>query len=88
MGRAAKSSPTPFRSHEPACGMPFEKPPAVFVEWQAATQAYVDAKEANKPLKPALVRARKAWLAIRDEPGFEPSPLALELMQEIMRPLQ
>ena len=27
--------------------MPSEKPPAVLVEWQAATPAYVDAREAN-----------------------------------------
>jgi hypothetical protein len=68
--------------------MPKEKPPAILVEWQAATQEYVDAKEANKSLEPARVRARKAWLAIKDDPGFEPSPFALELMEELMRPLQ
>ena len=50
--------------------MPSEKPPAVLVEWQAATQAYVDAREANESLGPALARARKAWIAIKDEPGF------------------
>jgi hypothetical protein len=68
--------------------MPKERPPAVLVEWQAATQAYVDAKEANESLGPTLARARKAWLAIKDKPEFEPSPFALELMEEVMRPLQ
>jgi hypothetical protein len=67
---------------------PKQDPPAEFVEWQAATQAYVDAREADRSLKLALARARKAWLMIKDKPGFEPSPFALELMEEIMRPLQ
>jgi hypothetical protein len=65
--------------------MPKKHPPAVLVEWQAAVQEYVDAKEANESIRPALARARKAWLAIRDEPGFEPSPFAIELMEEVMR---
>jgi hypothetical protein len=68
--------------------MPKARPPAVLVEWQAATQAYVDAKEADKPIKLALARARKAWVAIKDEPGFEPSAFALELMKEVMQPMQ
>lgn len=68
--------------------MPKAHPPAILVEWQSATQAYVNAKEANESIRPALARARKAWVAIKDEPGFEPSPFALELMEEIMRPIQ
>jgi hypothetical protein len=43
-----------------------KKPPAVLVEWQAATQAYVDAKEADQPLGSAQARVKKAWLAIKD----------------------
>jgi hypothetical protein len=64
-----------------------DEPPAVLVEWTVATQAYVDAKEANKPIKAKLARARKAWLAIKDEPGFKPSRFALKLMDEIMQPM-
>jgi hypothetical protein len=64
-----------------------KKPPAVLVEWQAATQAYVDAKEADQPLGSAQARVKKAWLAIKDEPGFTPSPFAIELMEEVMRPV-
>lgn len=41
----------------------------------------------NTAIQPALARARAAWIAIKDERGFEPSPFALELMAEIMRPL-
>jgi len=66
--------------------MKLKEPPAAFVEWQQAV--YVDTREANEPLEPALTRVRKAWAAIKDERGFEPSPFALELMAEAMRPLQ
>ena len=59
-------------------------PPAVLVEWQKATQAYVTAKETNQLTEEIRNRAREAWLAIKDKPGFEPSPFALELMAEIM----
>ena len=69
-------------SGESACR---QKPPAILVEWTAATQAYVDAREANQPIGPALARVRKAWLAIKDEPEFEPSWFALRLMGEVMR---
>jgi len=65
-----------------------EEPPAILVEWQQAMQNYVDAREANEPLEPALARLRKAWAALKDDPGFEPSPFAVELMAEVMRPLQ
>jgi hypothetical protein len=65
--------------------MPRQKPPAVLVEWQTATQAWADAKEANQLTAPILARARKAWLAIRDDPRLDPSPDALELMEEVMR---
>ena len=59
-------------------------PPVVLVEWQKATQAYVTAKETNQLTEEIRNRAREAWLAIKDKPGFEPSPFALELMAEIM----
>ena len=48
-----------------------EQPPAVLVEWQAATQEYVDAREADEPIGPALARVRKAWLAIKNEPRVQ-----------------
>jgi hypothetical protein len=68
--------------------MKLKESPAAFVEWQQAVQSYVDARESGKSLKPALARVRKAWLAIKDERGFEPSPFAVELMAEVIRPLQ
>jgi hypothetical protein len=51
-------------------------------------QAYVDACEAEALTRAIRVRAQSAWLAIKDAPGFEPSPEALQMMEEVMRPLQ
>ena len=78
----------PSRPTNPKGPISMKEPPAILVEWTTATQNYVDAREANEPLGPALTRLRKAWLAIKDDPGFEPSDFALELMAEVMRPLQ
>jgi hypothetical protein len=68
--------------------MPKEQPPAVLVEWQAAVQAWADAMENNQPIKAAQARARKAWLAIKDDPRLETTPEVLKLMDELMRPMQ
>jgi len=68
--------------------LPKEQPPAVLVEWQAAVQAWADAMENNQPIKAAQARARKAWLAIKDDPRLETTPEVLKLMDELMRPMQ
>ena len=65
---------------------PEREPPAVLVEWQAAVQAYVDARSTNTVTEAHRARAREAWAAIKDR--MEPSAFALELMEEIERPLQ
>ena len=64
------------------------RPPAVLVEWQAAVQAWVDATENSQPIKAAQARAQKAWLAVRDDPRLDTNPEVLDLMDEIMRPMQ
>ena len=63
-------------------------PPTALVEWTQALQAYVDAREASLVTEAHRARARAAWSAIKATGGLEPSPAALELMDEIMRPLQ
>jgi hypothetical protein len=61
-------------------------PPAELVEWQSTPQSYVDAREAGQVTEAHRVRARAAWAVVKDR--MEPSPAALELMDEITRPLQ
>ena len=65
--------------------MKLKEPPAAFVEWQQAVQEYVDTREVNEPLEPALTRVRKAWLALKDDPHFTPSRFAIALMAEAMQ---
>ena len=65
---------------------PHREPPAELVEWTAACQEYCDARLAGQVTEAHRAKARETWLAVKDR--MEPSPFTLELMDEIMRPLQ
>ena len=60
---------------------PRREPPAELVEWTAACQEYCD-----KRLAGPVTEAHRAKRARRGSPSR--TPFTLELMDEIMRPLQ
>ena len=60
-----------------------DDPPAILIEWVEAVQDYLAALDADDATEEHRQRVREAWLPLRSEMAFEPSPFALKLMETI-----
>jgi hypothetical protein len=58
-------------------------PPVILTEWVQAVETYCAALEAGEATEEMRQRVREAWLPLRHEMAFHPSPFALKLMEDV-----
>lgn len=60
-----------------------EEPPPEFAAWTAAVEDYLRADERGEATEEHRQRVRETWMGLRENPAFEPTPYAQQLIEQI-----